>query len=127
MNRYLVDENMPRSTARILRDAGYEADDVRDVGFAATADPEIFAFAQDTGATLISRDMGFANIVDYPLGSHAGIVIVRYRNVVPIAQRTHVLLNALAGFRSESLAGCLVVVGLERVRIRRPAVDWLNT
>lgn len=31
---FLIDEDMPRSTALMLRQAGYEAEDVRDVGFA---------------------------------------------------------------------------------------------
>jgi hypothetical protein len=29
--RFLVDEDVPRSTARVLRDAGFDAIDVRDV------------------------------------------------------------------------------------------------
>jgi predicted nuclease of predicted toxin-antitoxin system len=30
--RSITDENVPRSTARVLRDAGFDAVDVRDVG-----------------------------------------------------------------------------------------------
>lgn len=30
--RFLTDEDVPRSTARVLRDAGFDAIDVRDVG-----------------------------------------------------------------------------------------------
>lgn len=30
--RFITDEDVPRSTARVLRDAGFDAVDVRDVG-----------------------------------------------------------------------------------------------
>jgi len=36
--RFLVDEDMPRSTARTLREAGYVADDARDVGLRGRTD-----------------------------------------------------------------------------------------
>ena len=45
MWRFLVDEDMPRSTAVILRQAGYQAEDVRDVGLRGHTDEEIFAYA----------------------------------------------------------------------------------
>jgi len=32
MPKFVIDEDMPRSTAKILRDCGYEADDIRDHG-----------------------------------------------------------------------------------------------
>jgi len=45
MLRFLVDEDMPRSTAVALRTAGYTADDVRDVGLRGQRDADIFAHA----------------------------------------------------------------------------------
>jgi hypothetical protein len=33
--RFITDEDVPRSTARVLRDAGFDAVDVRDVGLRA--------------------------------------------------------------------------------------------
>jgi hypothetical protein len=32
MGRFLVDEDMPRSTSVVLREAGHEVEDVRDAG-----------------------------------------------------------------------------------------------
>ena len=73
MLKFLVDEDMPRSTARILRDKGYEALDVRDCGLRGKSDDEVFAFAQRSGAVLITGDAGFGNIMHFPAGSHAGM------------------------------------------------------
>ncbi len=56
----LLDEDMPRSTAHTLRQAGHAAEDVRDLGLSGHGDEEVFATAQDRGAVLVTRDMGFA-------------------------------------------------------------------
>ncbi len=68
---------MPRSTAPELRRAGYAAADVRDLGLRGQDDSEIFAAAQARHAVLITGDKGFSNTLDFPLGSHAGIVVLR--------------------------------------------------
>jgi len=39
--RFLTDEDVPRSTARILREAGFDATDVRDVGLRGKSDEEV--------------------------------------------------------------------------------------
>jgi uncharacterized protein (DUF433 family) len=41
--RFLTDEDVPRSTARALRDAGFDAVDVRDVGLRGKSDALVFA------------------------------------------------------------------------------------
>jgi predicted nuclease of predicted toxin-antitoxin system len=43
--RFLTDEDIPRSTARILRDAGFDAVDVRDVGLRGKSDALVYAYA----------------------------------------------------------------------------------
>jgi predicted nuclease of predicted toxin-antitoxin system len=52
MPEFLVDEDMPRSTAKILRDKGYASLDVRDCGLRGKSDAEVFAFAQMNGAVI---------------------------------------------------------------------------
>ena len=53
---FLLDEEMPRSTAGALRGAGHVAVDVRDVGLRGRSDPEIFAYAQAKSAILLTAD-----------------------------------------------------------------------
>lgn len=45
MLKFVIDEDMPRSTARILRAKGYEALDSRDYGLRGKSDEEVFEFA----------------------------------------------------------------------------------
>jgi predicted nuclease of predicted toxin-antitoxin system len=117
---FLVDEDMPRSTARVLRDAGYEADDVRDIGLAGSGDPVVFAQAQSMQAILITGDLGFANLLTFPLGTHAGIIVVRRPNQLSIPERHALLLDALQNLKGRDLSGSLVIVELGRTRVRWP-------
>ena len=119
MWRFFVDEDMPRSTALALRQTGYWAEDVRDVGLRGHSDADVYAYAQQQNATLISCDKGFSNLLLFPLGTHAGIVVVRIPDEVPVAQLNDELLRALAAFHGEDLAGLLIIIEVGRVRIRR--------
>lgn len=120
MPRFLIDEDVPRSTARLLRQRGFAADDVRDVGLRGRSDRDVFAYAQETQATLITCDKGFANLRRFPLGTHAGIIVIRVPDEVPPAELNAELLNALASLGVGALAGCLVVIEVGRARVRRP-------
>lgn len=126
MVAFLVDEDTPRSTARILRQSGFAAEDVRDVGLRGHSDAEVFAYAQEHARAVITADLGFANLLTYPLGSHAGIVVVRIPNEVTIAALNDELLRALAGLRDDELAGSLVIVEVGRVRLRRPPGPFMR-
>jgi predicted nuclease of predicted toxin-antitoxin system len=120
MTSFLVDEDMPRSTARVLRQAGYEAEDVRDLGLGGHIDDEVFEVAQSRGAVLVSRDLGFTNILRFPLGTHAGIIVIRVRSDVPPPRVNLELLTALSELPTENLRGLLVIVQLGRRRVRHP-------
>ncbi len=52
--RFLTDEDIPRSTARVLRDAGFDAVDVRDVGLRGKSDDEVFAYACQDNRLIIT-------------------------------------------------------------------------
>jgi len=86
---------MPRSTARVLRDAGYDAVDVRDIGLAGHPDDEVFAVAQSMRAVLITADREFASLLKFPLGSHSGVILTRTPNKLPILQLNTLILQAL--------------------------------
>lgn len=57
---FLIDEDLPRSTARALRAGGRDAVDVRDVGLRGHTDEEVFDYAQKRNAVPGSGDKGSA-------------------------------------------------------------------
>lgn len=57
--RFLTDEDVPRSTARVLRDAGFDAVNVRDVSLRGKSGREVFAYAHREGRLLITVTWAF--------------------------------------------------------------------
>lgn len=117
--RFLVDEDLPRSTVRALREAGFEADDVRDVGLGGRTDRDVFAHAQSMSAAILSADTDFANILVFPLGSHAGIVVSRIPDEVSTDTLNRELIAGIQQLKEDELRGALVIVEIGQIRIRR--------
>ncbi len=68
MARFVIDEDIPRSTGVALVDEGYELKDVRDHGCRGLGDEEIYKFAEEEEAILLTGGLGFGNILSFPLG-----------------------------------------------------------
>jgi predicted nuclease of predicted toxin-antitoxin system len=117
--RFVVDEDLPRSTADELRKAGHEAIDVRDAGLRGHSDDDVFVFAQNRSAAIVTADKDFTDIRRFPLSTHHGIVVLRLPNSLPIPSMNAALLSALAGFGDDELEGSLLIVELTRIRLRR--------
>ena len=120
MWKFLIDEDMPRSTAHVLRQAGHVAEDVRDVGLRGHRDQQVFDYAQTRELDLVTADKDFSNILNFPPGTHAGIIVVRVPDELPTQKVDQELMNSLAELRDERLTGLLIIVEVGRVRIRRP-------
>ena len=119
MIRFLVDEDLPRSLVQAFEDAGFVAEHVGDVGLRGHSDRNVLDGAITRGAALVSADIGFANLLAFPLGSHHGIVVARFPNEVgnPVLNRS--IVDALLELRADDLTGSLVIIEPTRIRIRR--------
>jgi predicted nuclease of predicted toxin-antitoxin system len=115
--RFLVDEDVPRSTARVLRDAGFDAVDVRDVGLRGKSDQLVFDYAQRENRLLISCDLGFSNIVNFPPSMSRGLVVVRIPDSETIETFNQEVLKAVKEV-GEGLRQHLAIVEISKVRLR---------
>jgi predicted nuclease of predicted toxin-antitoxin system len=75
MPKFVIDEDMPRSTGEFLKQHGYDVRDIRDYELRGAEDEEIYKFAQREQAVILTSDRGFGNILRFPLGNHFGIVV----------------------------------------------------
>jgi predicted nuclease of predicted toxin-antitoxin system len=116
---FLVDEDLPRSLASVLVEAGFQARDVRDVGLRGKSDAEVFAYAVANGLALISGDLGFASLLEFPLGSHSGIIIARLPNQTPITELNRAVADAIDAVGAADIFGNLVIIEPGRIRLRR--------
>lgn len=114
-----MDEDLPRSLAPRLRATGLEAHDVRDLGLRGKSDQEIFAYAVTHGLALLTADVGFGNVLRFPLGTHAGIAVARFPNELPTGALNQAILEAVRELSDEEISGNLLVVEPGRLRLRR--------
>src|SRR5437867_1062148 len=80
MLSFLVDEDLPRPLAPRLEACGFAAIDVRDIGLRGASDGAIMEYAIQHELTVLTGDVGFANLLRFPLESHHGVVVARFAN-----------------------------------------------
>lgn len=119
MPKFVTDEDVPRSVANALKDLGYEVKDVRDHGLRGADDEAVYEFAQENQAVLISGDMGFGNILHFPVGSHFGIVIAHFPNTVSTGEIARQLVDRFSDLSEGDFRGSLIVIEPGKVRIRK--------
>lgn len=119
MPKFVVDEDMPRSTTRFLRNRGYEALDVRDCGLRGKSDEEVFNFAQGEGAVILTGDLGFGNLRKFPVGSHSGIVIAHFPNEISTAELNRQISREIDNLAEDDFKGNLIILEPGKIRVRR--------
>ena len=117
--RFLVDEDLPRSTNELLRRYGHEAVDVRDIGLRGAKDPQIASYARSGGLCLITGDFDFSDIRNYPHGEYAGLIVLK----LPRMATASFIVRLLEGFLQQKdlvaqIPGNLAIVEPGRVRMR---------
>ena len=77
--QFLVDAQLPPALARWLAEQGYTAEHVFDLGMAEAADRDIWTYASQVGAVIITKDEDFAER-RARAGSGPSIVWIRVGN-----------------------------------------------
>jgi predicted nuclease of predicted toxin-antitoxin system len=115
--RFKVDENLPIEVAEALRQAGHDAATVLEQQFGGSADARLATLCQRESRTLVTLDMDFADIRNYPPVEYPGLIVLRLSQ----QDKPHVL-NVVARLipplGQEPLERQLWIVEETRVRIR---------
>ena len=114
---FKLDENLPGALAGLFAEAGHDAVTVSEQEMTGAGDPRVAAVCRSEGRALVTLDMDFADIRNYPPQEYPGLVVFRLSRhgpgrVLAVAAR---LLEVLPG---TSLQGQLWVVEDGRIRIR---------
>jgi predicted nuclease of predicted toxin-antitoxin system len=115
--RFLIDEDVPRSTATALREAGFDAIDVRDIGLRGKQDQIIYDYAQREARVLVTCDLGFASTISFPPQEHHGVIVIRITDAVSIPVFNREVCSAILKI-SDELFHHLVIIEIGRVRLR---------
>lgn len=122
MYRFLVDEDSPKGLVQLLNSKGYDAIHIVTAGLSGTKDPELALWAKEQNRIIVTRDLGFGNLLTYPLGSLPGVILIRVpeeflaREIITLATRLLPILKK----GDVHLTGALVVVEPNQIRIREP-------
>jgi predicted nuclease of predicted toxin-antitoxin system len=113
-----LDENITAAAKALIAQHGHEVDTVADEGLTGASDPTVIDACRSDERMLVTFDIGFGDVHAYPPGSHHGIVLLRLTDQRP-ESTLDVLNRFLIGHALDELAGALIVVSEDRVRIRR--------
>ena len=117
--RFLLDADVPRSSAQVLIKLRHEVLDVRDINLGDATDEEIIKYAKENNLILVTRDIEFANFLRYPRSSHVGIIVLRLPFDFTSEQTNSVLDDFIKSVKIEELVNNITIVELGKYRIRR--------
>jgi predicted nuclease of predicted toxin-antitoxin system len=111
-----LDENLGRSVAARLRDAGHDVDSVLDEGLGGASDAAVLAAATAEGRVLVTTDLDFSDPRSHPPATSSGIVVLRVARQAPVEYlaATDTLISHLA---DRSPTGELWVVRGHMIRV----------
>jgi predicted nuclease of predicted toxin-antitoxin system len=115
--RFKLDENLPRDAQVLLLAAGHDAHTVNDELLAGGPDSKIFDVCLNEDRVLVTLDLDFADIREYPPSGHRGIWVLR-PETQSIENTLSALRGALALIGKEPTTSRLWIVEPSRVRIR---------
>lgn len=115
--KFKVDENLPDEVAAILRSAGHDAESVREEGLQGSSDATLAERCCSERRAILTLDLDFADIRQYPPARYAGILVMRLVH----QDKPHVLgvvRRIISTIEGQTVAGTLWIVGEEGIRIR---------
>lgn len=114
-----LDENLGETHAALVRELGHDVDRVTDEGLSGADDGTVWQRVTAEGRFFVTLDLDFADVRQFPPGTHPGLLLLRPRQRSRDAVMD-VLRRVLAEHPLETFVGCLVVADSRHTRIRRP-------
>ena len=115
--KFLLDADMPRSSAEVIRSIGYDVEDVRDIEMGTAKDKDIIEYALKNKRIIVTRDTDFGEVLRYP--EHPGTIIFRLPYTFSAKEINLRVKDFLESVSEEDIRNAIVIVELMRYR-RRP-------
>lgn len=116
--KLLVDQNMARRVAALLRDAGYDAVHVAERGLSAAEDHEIIEAARAEGRVVVSEDTDFGALLALTGADAPSFVLIRGAEPLTPDEQASLLIANLPTVAAELEEGAIVVLARGRLRVR---------
>lgn len=115
--KFKVDENLPIEVAQRLRSAGYDAMTILEQSMGGEPDTNVYQICREEERVLVTLDLDFSDIRNYPPGDSAGVIVLRFSR----QDKVHVLFHfdrVITLLENESIDRRLWIVDEVQVRIR---------
>lgn len=116
--RFKLDENLDPRWGEPLVDAGHDVSTVAEQLMGGASDRALAGRCREEQRCLVTLDVGFAQIVDYPPSEHAGLVVLRHPAPTLTGMRDLVRLLVRA-LERESPVGRLWILEPGRLRVHQ--------
>ena len=114
---FKIDENLPTAVAERLRTAGHDALSVLEQGLGGAGDTRLERVLREERRTLVTLDLGFADIRRHPPDEYDGLIVLRL--AILRRERVLALVESLLPFLHEDrLRQRLWIVRHGEVRVR---------
>jgi len=115
--RFKTDENLSVTVAELLRQHGHDAMSIDEQQMSGFPDGNVAEVVKSEGRVLITLDLDFSNIQNYPPAEYPGIIVLRPPRQDNATVQA-LLLKVLPLMTDEKLAGKLWIVEDQKVRVR---------
>jgi predicted nuclease of predicted toxin-antitoxin system len=123
--KFLIDNNLSPLLAESLKAAGHDAVHLRDLGMQAELDPVVLQRAQTDERVLVSADTDFGGLLSRSHATGPSVLLIRRLAGRRAAEQSAIILANLDQIAEDLIAGAVVVIGDDRIRIRQPPNAWL--
>ena len=117
--RFLLDNNLSPELAEPLRTAGHDVVHVRDIGLQRATDETVIDAARTDGRVLVRADTDFCTLLARSHDRAPSFLLMRRASGRRAADQAALILDNLDAVRADLETGAVVVLGENRIRIRR--------
>ena len=117
--KFLIDNNLSPLLAEGLKAAGHDAVHLRDLGMQAAPDPAVLQRAQVEERVLVSADTDFGGLLSRSHATGPSVLLIRRLAGRRAAEQSAIILANLDQIAEDLIAGSVVVIGDDWIRIRR--------
>ncbi len=126
MTRILLDQGLPRTAVKILRDTGWDVLHTGDIGLSRASDQEILAYARLEKRVIITLDADFHAILAVQNAKSPSVIRIRYEGVKG-RELANLIETIWPKIQTQLESGAMVTVTRKSIRIRKIPITDTNT